>query len=67
MISFTGSTRAGKAISRAASETLKRVTLELGGKGASIIFADADDRAVARSVRDCFRSPFKSQNKTQNL
>jgi aldehyde dehydrogenase (NAD+) len=46
---------------------LKRVTLELGGKGASIIFADADDRAVARSVRDCFRSPFKSQNKTQNL
>jgi aldehyde dehydrogenase (NAD+) len=44
MISFTGSTRAGRAISRAAAETLKRVTLELGGKGANLIFADADDR-----------------------
>jgi aldehyde dehydrogenase (NAD+) len=42
MISFTGSTRAGRAISKAAAETLKRVTLELGGKGANLIFADAD-------------------------
>jgi hypothetical protein len=46
MISFTGSTRAGRAISKAAAETLKRVTLELGGKGANLIFADADDKAV---------------------
>jgi aldehyde dehydrogenase (NAD+) len=44
MISFTGSTRAGRAISLAAAPTLKRVTLELGGKGANIIFADADER-----------------------
>jgi aldehyde dehydrogenase (NAD+) len=51
MISFTGSTRAGRAISRAAAETMKRVTLELGGKGANLIFADADDRAVERGVR----------------
>lgn len=51
MISFTGSTRAGKAISAAAAETLKRVTLELGGKGANVIFADADDMAVERGVR----------------
>jgi acyl-CoA reductase-like NAD-dependent aldehyde dehydrogenase len=51
MISFTGSTRAGRAISKAAAETLKRVTLELGGKGANVIFADADDRAVERGVR----------------
>jgi aldehyde dehydrogenase (NAD+) len=51
MISFTGSTRAGKAISAAAAETLKRVTLELGGKGANVIFADADDVAVERGVR----------------
>jgi aldehyde dehydrogenase (NAD+) len=50
MISFTGSTRAGKAISKAASETLKRVTLELGGKGANVVFDDADDRAVERGV-----------------
>ena len=51
MISFTGSTRAGRAISAAAAATLKRVTLELGGKGANLIFADADDRAVERGVR----------------
>jgi len=50
MISFTGSTRAGKAISVAAAETLKRVTLELGGKGANVIFADADEKAVRQGV-----------------
>ena len=50
MISFTGSTRAGKAISKAAAETLKRVVLELGGKGANLVFADADDDAVRRGV-----------------
>ena len=43
MISFTGSTRAGKLISKAAAKTLKRVRLELGGKGANLIFADADE------------------------
>lgn len=62
MISFTGSTRAGRAISRAASESLKRVTLELGGKGANLIFADADERAVARGVRDCFSNSGQSCN-----
>ena len=62
MISFTGSTRAGKAISRAAAETLKRVTLELGGKGANLVFADADDRAVARGVRHCFNNSGQSCN-----
>lgn len=50
MISFTGSTRAGMAISRAAADTLKRVTLELGGKGANVVFDDADDKAVERGV-----------------
>ena len=50
MISFTGSTRAGRAISAAAAQTLKRVTLELGGKGANVIFADAPADAVARGV-----------------
>lgn len=62
MISFTGSTRAGKAISKAAAETLKRVTLELGGKGANLIFADADDRAVERGVRHCFNNSGQSCN-----
>jgi acyl-CoA reductase-like NAD-dependent aldehyde dehydrogenase len=41
-VSFTGSVEVGKIISRAASETLKRVTLELGGKSPNLIFADAD-------------------------
>jgi aldehyde dehydrogenase (NAD+) len=62
MISFTGSTRAGTAISKAAAETLKRVTLELGGKGANLIFADADDRAVERGARHCFNNSGQSCN-----
>jgi aldehyde dehydrogenase (NAD+) len=62
MISFTGSTRAGRAISRAAAETLKRVTLELGGKGANLIFADADARAVERGVRHMMNNSGQSCN-----
>lgn len=42
MVSFTGSTRVGKLISSVASETLKKVALELGGKNAQVIFPDAD-------------------------
>jgi aldehyde dehydrogenase (NAD+) len=62
MISFTGSTRAGRAISKAAAETLKRVTLELGGKGANLVFADADDRAVERGVRHLMNNSGQSCN-----
>lgn len=62
MISFTGSTRAGKAISAAAAQTLKRVTLELGGKGANLIFADADDKAVERGVRSMMDNTGQSCN-----
>ncbi len=50
MVSFTGSTAVGKTISRAASDTLKRVSLELGGKAAHIVFADADLDAAADKV-----------------
>ena len=50
MISFTGSTRAGIAISKAAADTLKRVTLELGGKGANLIFDDANEKAIKNGV-----------------
>lgn len=42
MISFTGSTRTGKAIARASESNLKKLSLELGGKNANIVFADAD-------------------------
>jgi aldehyde dehydrogenase (NAD+) len=62
MISFTGSTRAGRAISKAAADTLKRVMLELGGKGANLVFADADDKAVERSVRRMMENTGQSCN-----
>ena len=62
MISFTGSTRAGIAITKAAADTLKRVCLELGGKGANLIFADADDKAVKRGVLHCFNNTGQSCN-----
>ncbi len=62
MISFTGSSRAGKLISKAAAETLKRVSLELGGKGANLIFADADDKAVKRGVIHCMNNTGQSCN-----
>lgn len=55
LISFTGETTTGKIIMAAAASTLKRVSFELGGKGANLIFADADlDRAVAISLRSSF-------------
>ncbi|MCD7445694.1 aldehyde dehydrogenase family protein [Streptomyces lincolnensis] len=51
MISFTGSTRAGRSVSVAASGTVKRVALELGGKAAHIILPEADlDSAVTRGL-----------------
>ncbi len=62
MISFTGSGRAGTAISKNAADTLKRVHLELGGKGANLIFADADDRAVKRGALHCFNNTGQSCN-----
>lgn len=62
MISFTGSTRAGIAITKAAADTLKKVALELGGKGANLVFADADENAVKRGVRHCFYNTGQSCN-----
>jgi aldehyde dehydrogenase (NAD+) len=62
MISFTGSTRAGVAITKSAADTVKRVSLELGGKGANIVFADADAKAVTRGVRHCFNNSGQSCN-----
>jgi len=62
MISFTGSTRAGRAVLKGSADTFKRVTLELGGKGANLIFADADNQAVERGVRQCFSNSGQSCN-----
>ena len=52
MISLTGSVRAGKAVARAAADTLKRVHLELGGKAPVVVFDDADVEAVANKLRE---------------
>ncbi|WP_037370782.1 aldehyde dehydrogenase family protein [Amycolatopsis orientalis] len=49
-IAFTGSTAVGKDIARRAAENIKRVTLELGGKSASLVFADADLDAAAAGL-----------------
>lgn len=62
MVSFTGSTRAGIAISKNAADTLKRVHLELGGKGANLVFADADEKAVKRGAVHCFANSGQSCN-----
>ena len=62
MISFTGSTRAGALISKNAAQDFKRVSLELGGKGANIIFKDADPEAVERGALRCFRNSGQSCN-----
>lgn len=56
-VSFTGETRTGSAIMAAAAATLKRVSFELGGKGATVIFGDADlERAVASAVTAATRN-----------
>ncbi len=62
MVSFTGSTRAGALISKNAADTYKRVHLELGGKAANIVFSDADEKAVKRSVLRCFNNTGQSCN-----
>jgi len=49
-IAFTGSTEVGRRIAASAAETIKRVTLELGGKSANIVYADADLEKAAQSA-----------------
>jgi aldehyde dehydrogenase (NAD+) len=63
MISLTGSTRAGAEVSRHAAASIKRVSLELGGKSANIILPDADlAAAVKEGVEACFRNSGQSCN-----
>ncbi|MCF8709978.1 aldehyde dehydrogenase family protein [Rhizorhapis sp. SPR117] len=57
MISLTGSTRAGVLVSKTAAETVKRVTLELGGKSPNLILPDADlNSAIAPGIGSCMRN-----------
>jgi aldehyde dehydrogenase (NAD+) len=63
MVSFTGSTRAGREVARGAAESVKRVTQELGGKSANIILDDADfQQAVGGGVMNCFSNSGQSCN-----
>jgi aldehyde dehydrogenase (NAD+) len=64
MVSFTGSTRAGILVAKAAADTVKRVTQELGGKSANVILDDAADfdKAVAGGVQSCFMNSGQSCN-----
>lgn len=63
MISFTGSTRAGIQVAKSAADTVKRVSQELGGKSANIVFADSDlPAAVKRGVLHCFENAGQSCN-----
>ena len=63
MVSFTGSSRAGTQIAKAAADTVKRVAQELGGKSANIVFDDDDlDAAVTRGVLACFGNAGQSCN-----
>lgn len=63
MMSFTGSSRAGAAVSRDAAEGAKKVALELGGKSPNLVFADSDlSGAVKRGVRQMFNNTGQSCN-----
>jgi aldehyde dehydrogenase (NAD+) len=63
MMSFTGSTRAGVAVAKAAADTVKRVAQELGGKSANIVLDDADlKKAVTGGVINCFSNSGQSCN-----
>ncbi len=62
MISFTGSTRAGAKVSKNAANDFKRLSLELGGKGANIIFKDANPESIKWGVIRCFRNSGQSCN-----
>ncbi|HEY3144692.1 MAG TPA: aldehyde dehydrogenase family protein, partial [Dongiaceae bacterium] len=63
MVSFTGSTRAGILVAKAAADTVKRVTQELGGKSPNIILRDADVAwSVRKGVQSCFGNSGQSCN-----
>src|SRR5690606_10069459 len=63
MMSFTGSTRAGILVAKAAADTVKRVSQELGGKSPNIVLPDADlAKAVKQGVVNCFNNSGQSCN-----
>ena len=68
VVSFTGSTRAGVLISKAAADTVKTVSLELGGKSPNLVFDDCDvTAAVARGAAFCFNNTGQSCNAASRM
>jgi len=64
MVSFTGSTRAGKRVLQVGAETVKKVTLELGGKSANVILDDLDEKGFTKAVRDGVGKAFLNSGQT---
>lgn len=68
LVSFTGSTRAGKRVAELAARGVKRLTLELGGKSPCVVFEDADfPRAIQSCVNECFLNSGQSCNALSRL
>ena len=64
MVSFTGSTRAGRRVSQLAAETIKKVSLELGGKSANVLCGDLDEAAFAKAVAAGVSKAFLNSGQT---
>ena len=64
MVSFTGSTRAGKRVAQLGAETVKRVALELGGKSANVLLDDLDEAGFAKAVADGVGKSFLNSGQT---
>jgi aldehyde dehydrogenase (NAD+) len=64
MVSFTGSTRAGKRVAQLGAETVKKVALELGGKSANVLLADLDTERFAKAVADGVQKAFLNSGQT---
>jgi len=64
MVSFTGSTRAGKRVAQLGAETIKKIALELGGKSANVLLADLDEAGFKKAVRDGVGKAFLNSGQT---
>ena len=64
MVSFTGSTRAGKRVTEVAAQTVKRVALELGGKSANVLLDDLEGEALAKTVAKGLGACFLNSGQT---
>jgi aldehyde dehydrogenase (NAD+) len=64
MVSFTGSTRAGKRVAQLGAETVKRIALELGGKSANVLLEDLDGDGFAKAVADGVQKAFLNSGQT---